>query len=59
MYLFVDFLIRYNKDPYTVGPDVGDFLGHTQWAWLEKLLETSDANVHLIVSSIQVIAEHR
>ena len=30
-------------------------LGETQWTWLEQQLLTSDAQVHIIVSSIQVL----
>jgi hypothetical protein len=30
-------------------------LGETQWTWLEQELLTSDAQVHIIVSSIQVL----
>jgi len=33
----------------------GDVLGFEQWKWLEKQLTLSDANVHIIVSSIQII----
>lgn len=37
----------------------GDILGEKQWKWLEKELRQSDAQVHLIGSSIQVIpTEH-
>ena len=40
---------------YQAGP--GDFLGEAQWAWLENELANSEAQIHLIGSSIQVIAE--
>ena len=50
--------IRYNRDPYST--DNGDFLGETQWAWLEsELNENLGDNVEatIIVSSIQVMPE--
>jgi len=34
-----------------------DILGFEQWQWLERQLSESDADVHLIGSGIQVIAE--
>ena len=38
----------------------GEVLGETQWAWLEKELKNSEAAIHIIGSSIQVIPmEHR
>ena len=33
----------------------GDVLGEKQWKWLEDELETSTANYHIIVSSIQIM----
>lgn len=33
----------------------GTILGEAQWKWLERTLTESDADVHLIVSSIQVL----
>jgi alkaline phosphatase D len=59
---------RYHRDPitrdplseqrYYPNPD-GDILGPEQWAWLERELQSSDAQIHLIGSSIQAIArEH-
>ena len=33
----------------------GSILGETQWSWLEQELAHSDADIHLIVSSIQLI----
>eukprot|EP00957_Ditylum_brightwellii_P105699 8060138-Ditylum_brightwellii.AAC.1 len=33
----------------------GKVLGEEQWTWLETQLTSSDANVHIIVSSIQVL----
>jgi alkaline phosphatase D len=43
---------RYHRD--SPGPD-GDILGPAQWEWLEQKLTNSAAQVHLLVSSIQVI----
>lgn len=40
---------------YEINPD-GDVLGEEQWKWLEGELSNSDAKVHMIVSSIQFIA---
>lgn len=37
----------------------GDILGEAQWIWLEEQLTNSEAQVHIIVSSIQLLsAEH-
>jgi alkaline phosphatase D len=48
---------RYFRDD--IGSN-GDILGDAQWAWLEKTLKTSKAQVNLVVSSFQVIPEdHR
>lgn len=48
---------RYHRDP--PGPE-GDILGEKQWDWLEKELAASKAQVHLLISSIQLVAEgHR
>jgi len=48
---------RYHREP--PGP-TADILGAVQWAWLEQHLRDSQAAVHVIGSSIQVIAdEHR
>lgn len=45
---------RYHRDkPREDG--AGDILGGEQWAWLEGELEESDAQVHLIVSGIQIL----
>jgi alkaline phosphatase D len=56
---------RYHRDSLAVDPDsgrryqasAGDFLGEAQWAWLEDELANSDAQIHLIGSSIQIIPE--
>ena len=45
---------RFHRDP--PGAE-GDVLGPAQWIWLEKELHNSEAQVHLIGSSIQVLAE--
>lgn len=38
----------------------GDILGEAQWRWLEKTLEESDAQIHLICSGTQILpTEHR
>lgn len=43
---------------YDINPE-GDILGEDQWSWLKGELESSDAGVNIIVSSIQFIAnEH-
>ncbi|MCZ6890222.1 MAG: alkaline phosphatase D family protein [Gammaproteobacteria bacterium] len=48
---------RFNRDK---PGENGDVLGPNQWAWLEAELAGSDAQFHLIVSSIQVVPqEHR
>lgn len=39
---------------YDQNPD-GDIMGEAQWAWFEKELMNSDAQVHIIGSSIQFI----
>eukprot|EP01033_Poteriospumella_lacustris_P004291 gene4291-3064_t len=36
----------------------GDVLGTTQWAWLENELAQSTADVHFVVSSIQVLTSN-
>ena len=41
---------------YTENPE-GDILGEAQWQWLTQELTQSDAQVNIIGSSIQVIAE--
>ncbi len=35
----------------------GDMLGEAQWAWLEHELRTSPANLNILCSSIQVVAD--
>ncbi|MCS6929886.1 MAG: alkaline phosphatase family protein [Saprospiraceae bacterium] len=59
---------RYFRDTLLPDPDParrylpnleGDILGEAQWAWLEKELTHSPAQLHILVSSIQVLAnEH-
>jgi alkaline phosphatase D len=54
---------RYFRDPLkkenkiNVPDPSGDILGETQWTWLEKELTSSDADVHIIGSGIQVLPE--
>ncbi len=57
---------RYFRDALVASADtarryganaLGDLLGEAQWRWLEAELSNSDAQVHLIGSSIQVLAE--
>jgi len=51
---------RYHRDPRDTVNFTGDVLGEEQWAWLERELRGSTAQVHLIGSSIQVVPEeHR
>lgn len=53
--------VRYDKDPWSVGPG-GDMLGAPQWEWLERELcspRTAAIRVNLIVSPLQVLFEHR
>ncbi len=58
---------RYFRDAFYPGTDgqryganpSGDILGEEQWTWLEQELRDSEAAVHLIGSSIQVLsAQH-
>jgi len=61
---------RYFQDPLSRTPkgskrnyeaDLdGQLLGEAQWRWLNAELSGSEADIHLIVSSLQVIAQdHR
>ncbi|MFK7770721.1 MAG: alkaline phosphatase D family protein [Saprospiraceae bacterium] len=60
---------RFFRDPIerTGGRDMkylaneeGDVLGEKQWAWLEKELKNSDAQINIIASGYQIIAkEHQ
>lgn len=45
---------RYHRDP--PGPD-GDVLGEAQWQWLQGELTQSPARAHVLVSSIQLVAD--
>lgn len=48
---------KYNQGDYLVNPGYeANMLGEEQWAWLEEELK-KEADVRLIVSSIQVLAE--
>jgi alkaline phosphatase D len=53
---FRDFLIPNpsRKSRYLPNTE-GDMLGEKQWKWLEEQLTDSDADVHIIVSGVQVI----
>jgi len=56
---------RYFRDELEKNPEkggsrylpnrVGDVLGYKQWKWLENQLTDSNADVHIIISSIQLI----
>lgn len=57
---------RYHRDPITRDPlseqryypnTQGDVLGEEQWAWLEQELKASEAQIHLIGTSIQAVSE--
>jgi len=56
-----DPLERLDTDAQLYAPSAnGDILGDAQWAWLEHELRTSNAQVHVIGTSIQALsAEHR
>lgn len=55
------------QDPLIKNPDrnprylssEGDILGKEQWDWLANTLEASTASLHIIVSSIQFLAEEQ
>jgi len=55
--------IRSNKSPYTKtsfwdsNDSSGDFLGPTQWEWLQEALGRTTASVNIIVSGLQVLAD--
>ncbi len=54
---------RYHRDARPKSDEAAataDILGEAQWTWLEDQLQNSRAAVHVIVSSVQVVAEeHR
>jgi len=59
---------RYFRDGLEKNPDgkpryfpseEGDILGEAQWDWLDKELTNSEAQVHLICTSIQLIPEEQ
>ena len=48
--------MRFHKDPYEGAfCERCDFLGEEQWAWLDATLSASDADAHVIVSSLQLL----
>ena len=57
---------RYFRDPLERDPSkqrryipntAGDMLGEAQWKWLENELRTSTANLNILCSSVQVLAD--
>ena len=55
---FRDDLVASAEEGLRYGPNpTGDLLGDAQWRWLERELTDSDAQIHIIGSSIQVLAE--
>ena len=55
---FRDELSASAQEGHRYGPNSeGDLLGEAQWQWLEHELATSDAQINIIGSSIQVLAE--
>lgn len=46
-----------DKQPRYFPNEEGDILGEAQWKWLEDELRSSDAQVHLLATSIQFIPE--
>ena len=55
---FRDELVASTQEGLRYGPNPqGDLLGEAQWQWLERELTNSDAQIHIIGSSIQVVAE--
>lgn len=48
---------RYFRDPLPPrgATSAGDVLGDAQWRWLDHELRTGDAQLHLVVSSIQIV----
>jgi len=44
-----------NSKQRYIPDESGDILGQDQWTWLESELKNSDADVHIICSSLQVI----
>jgi len=61
--------VRYSRTPWSKsfmdrsffgGKELkGDMLGTEQWLWLEGVMSESSANVHLIVSGLQILPEYR
>lgn len=54
--------VRSHRDPWPNRPggpprEEGDMLGEDQWKWLEAELTNSSADMHLILSGIQVLSQ--
>lgn len=47
----------YKKKGAYLPNESGDILGKRQWQWLEEELKDSNADIHIIASSIQVVSE--
>lgn len=55
---FRDTVILSDKPGHRYDPNpTGDILGNAQWKWLEKELKNSKADLNIIVSSIQFLAD--
>jgi alkaline phosphatase D len=55
----ITILCRWLYGTLCIGNDhEGDILGEDQWKWLENELKDSDASIHLIISSIQVLTSN-
>ncbi|MEL7002566.1 MAG: alkaline phosphatase D family protein [Bacteroidota bacterium] len=54
---FRDTVMRQAEPRKYIPNTEGDILGEAQWLWLENELSDSDADLHILASGIQVIAE--
>ncbi|OEH80523.1 hypothetical protein cyc_07809 [Cyclospora cayetanensis] len=54
--IFLD--LRFEKDSWWL-MDLGDMLGEQQWDWLTQELQSSSADINVVVSSLQTFANHR
>eukprot|EP00297_Palpitomonas_bilix_P000033 CAMPEP_0113888818 /NCGR_PEP_ID=MMETSP0780_2-20120614/13104_1 /TAXON_ID=652834 /ORGANISM="Palpitomonas bilix" /LENGTH=379 /DNA_ID=CAMNT_0000877751 /DNA_START=591 /DNA_END=1730 /DNA_ORIENTATION=- /assembly_acc=CAM_ASM_000599 len=50
-------LFRAFVSTFSMQYDFGSILGEKQWAWLENEMKGDDADVYIIVSSVQVLTE--